>query len=378
MIRILIDGCIYASYPHGGIARFYREVLTRISVANKDLFFYVLCDEMSQKNLPEHPQIQPLFLRRLSLRPSRLFSRLDDWRLKRFNQAVVDLSPHVFHSTYYTMPPFGGMKTVATVYDLIDHQLPLMRPNGFGFVERQGEVLNAADRVVSISRSTTDSAIKAFKVNPEKIETVELGCSDIFAPASEDEKRFFKTRFTNGQPYFLFVGATGSYKNLGTAVRAFAQVAEQTGHLLVLAGHSMQSIEPWIIDLAIQNRVEEKIVVLPHPTDEVLATAYSAASAFIFPSIQEGFGIPLLEAMQCDCKVIASDIPVFQEVCEDAAVYFDPHSASELAAAMLSVLNSYDVDHATEVRQSRLSHFSWDVTAKRIESIYRELAGSNV
>ena len=375
LIKILIDGCIFSSYPHGGIARYFREILKRITFNNKNINFYVMCDEQSHEHLPEHPQIQPIFFRSLAFRPSLIFHYLDDWRQRRFNQAIVDLSPHVFHSTYYTLPPFSGMKTVTTVYDLIDHQFPLMHPNGFGFVERQRKVLNTADRVISISRSTTDLAIKAFGINPLKIETVVLGANEKFIPANEYEKTLFRNRFTNGQPYFLFVGAMGGYKNLTTVIRAFAQVVEKSGHLLVLAGHSMQSIEPWIIDLAIQCRVEEKIIVLHHPRDEVLATAYSAASAFIFPSLLEGFGIPLLEAMQCDCKVIASDIPVFREVCENAALYFDPHNASELAGAMLNVLASDDGDHARTFRQSRLSHFSWDVAAKKIENIYLELAG---
>lgn len=376
MIRILVDGCIFRTYPHGGIARFYREILTRIVVCNSDINFYVMCDEKSKRNLPTHPRIHPLAFRTLRIRPTRIFSHLDNWRLRKFMQSVADLRPDIFQSTYYTLPPFAGMKTVATVYDLIDHQFPLMRPNGFGFVERQCKVLTAADRVISISRSTTDLTINAFGINPAKIETVSLGASDIFTPSSDEEKKSFKAEFTNGKPFFLFVGSTGSYKNLGTVVRGFAQIADQSGHLLMLAGHSMEHIDPWIIDLAIQCGVEEKIIVLHHPSDELLSTAYGAATCFIFPSLQEGFGIPLLEAMKCDCQVIASDIPVFREICEDAAIYFDPHCASQLADRLLNVLIVGDKDQKRKARQARLSHFTWDTAAKKIENIYRELAGT--
>ncbi len=376
MIKILIDGSIFEFYPHGGIARYFREILTRIVKKSIDIHFFVTISEKYAMNLPAHSQIHPIFFHPLRLRPTRLFKHLDEWRLKKFKQSIKDLSPQIFHSTYYTLSPFEGMKNVVTVYDLIDYQYPLIHPNDFDFVFRQGIALKAADQIISISQTTAHLTAKAFAIESGKISTITLGASDIFTPSTDREKTEFKAKHTNGKSFFLFVGYTGTYKNLATLIRAFGLVAKSTDHCLVLAGHSMKTMEHWLIDLAIQHRVEERITVLNHPTDATLKTAYGAATAFVFPSLQEGFGIPLLEAMQCECEIIASDIPVFREICDDAASYFDPHDPDALASCMLSSLNIKDKNKANLSRKSRLTQFTWDDAAMRTEKIYRDLAGN--
>lgn len=322
LVKILIDGVIFDACPHGGIARVYRELLPRVANQNPEFQFRVVASCTSSQWLPVHPQVTGWHFRPWHYRPSQIFSRLNRIRKRNLDKALVNWSPHLFQSTYYTASPVPKLKTVAMVHDLIDEQYPFLMPNGAGFVSRQAEITQRADEIVCISHATADRAISKFGLDHRRIHIVYHDASQVFRPIAAESKVAFRKRYTGGKPFILFVGSAGSYKNLGTLIRAFGRLRGKTDHWLVLAGHSMQHLESYWFDLAIGARVEDRIVRLVHPDDQLLCEAYNAADAFVFPSLQEGFGIPLVEAMRCGAPIVASDIPVFREICVDAALFF--------------------------------------------------------
>ncbi|MBK8640038.1 MAG: glycosyltransferase family 4 protein [Chromatiaceae bacterium] len=373
-VKVLVDGQIFDTYPHGGIARIYREVLPKVADLHADWEFAVTVSKAANAVLPVHDRIQVVRWQPLTLRPSRLFSRVNAWRRKRFDRALQAWQPTVFHSTYYTPCPLKGCRSLAMVYDLIDDQFPFAMPNGPGFVSRQGEVLSAADAVVGISQVSTDAAIARFGLDATRTSTLHLDASPVFRVRAASDRHSFRERYTDGQQFILFVGSTGSYKNLATLIRAFAAAEELSDHLLVLAGHSMGQVAAHLFDLAISTRVEQRIVRLVHPTDGQLCLAYNAADAFVFPSLQEGFGIPLIEAMRCGTPVVASDIPVFREVCGDAALFFDPHDHLALARQLARAIQPDTRQRLLDLGFDRAQAFSWDRVADALGQVYLRLA----
>ena len=372
--RILVDGVIFDTYPHGGIARVYRELLPRVADQNPDIQFRVLIRNAGSHLLPQHVRILGLRFKPWNYRPSRVFSRVNQGRKRVFDEALVQWKPSLFQSTYYTLSPVPNVKTVAMVYDLIDEQFPFLMPNGPGFVSRQAGVIRQADAVVGISRATTESAIARFGLDRSRTNTLHLDASPAFRPTAEESKTQFWETYTRGKPFFLFVGSTGSYKNLGTLIRALGQLRDTTDHWLLLAGHSLQHLEPHWFDVAIQARVEDRISRLVHPDDELLCRAYNAAEAFVFPSLQEGFGIPLIEAMRCGTPVVASDLPVFHEICGDAALFFDPHDHQELARQLTRIRQPGVREQVVNLGFERARRFSWDQAAEQLGQIYLKLA----
>jgi glycosyltransferase involved in cell wall biosynthesis len=376
VVKALVDGCIFETYPHGGIARIYRELLPRVAELREEIEIRVLARNAEDHLLPEHERIVPWRFRPWNLRPSRMFSRLDQWRRRQVDESMRKWRPDIFQSTYYTSSPVSSAKSVALVYDLIDDQFPLMMPNGPGFVTRQSAVLKKAGAVVGISNATTEAAIARFNLDSRVATTIYLDASRVFGLVQKNERLEFRAAHVRGRSFFLFVGSTGFYKNLGTLIRAFAELRDARDQALVLAGHSMAHLEPHLFDLAIQLRVEDRIVRLVHPDDELLCQAYNAADAFVFPSLQEGFGIPLVEAMRCGTPVVASDIPVFREVCGEAALFFDPHDHQALARQLVLVRQPDVRERLVALGYERARRFSWDRAAEQLAEIYLRLAGA--
>ncbi len=373
-VKILIDGVIFDAYPHGGIARVYRELLPRVADRNPDFDIRVVYSGAGGLGLPAHPRLSGWRFQPWHYRPSRIFSRVNQLRRRRFDDELVNWKPDIFQSTYYTASPVPHLKTVTMVYDLIDEQFPFLMPNGPGFVARQAEVTRQADEIICISQATAERAIDKFGLDRRRTHILHLDASPVFRPTGGESKAAFRDRYTGGKPFFLFVGAAGSYKNLGTLLQAFGQLRDKTDHWLVLAGHSLRHLEAHWFDVAIRAGVEERICRLVHPDDELLCEAYNAADAFVFPSLQEGFGIPLLEAMRCGAPVVASDIPVFREICGDAAYFFEPHDPGCLADSLLAVARPEVQERLVRLGYARAMNFSWDKAAEQLGQLYRRLA----
>ena len=367
---VIIDGVIFDTYPHGGIARIYREVLPRIADKNPNIHFYVTCLRKSDL-LPKHKQIQPISVGYYLAKLGRYFPKIEKLHKLLVFRRLRRLKATVFQSTYYTQAPISGVRKVVMIYDLIDFEYPWFMPNGPDFVQRQKQIVESADSIVGISKNTFDLAKEAFTISSKvPVSIMHLGASEKFQILGDTERDEFRSRYVDGAPFFLFVGATGTYKNLATLLKAFSKIHESTSHRLVLVGHSVARLGSHLLELAIELKIEKRLVRLASPSDEILVQAYNAADAFVFPSLQEGFGIPLVEAMKCGTPILASDIEVFREVCDDCALYFDPHNAEDLALRMQDIVVPEIRDDLREKSLEKAESYSWETAADVLENVY--------
>lgn len=371
-MKVLIDGRIYAMQSKGGINRCFTEYLNRIDCACKDIEILVHLPHPAKGVTPHGRNIQTVGSCPLSgvFRP--VTRRICTRRIKAFR-------PDVFHSTYYRLPYWNGLTSVVTVHDFIDEKYPHpMTGNPPCFVDRKREAIEHADAVVAVSRATREDVLRYTAAEPNKVMVIHHGVSAEFAsdPATELEVSQFRKRNRISAPYWLFVGRRAFYKNFDTLLRGWAMFETNTKRKssLVVVGHDGR-LEKGQIDFLISNRLEERLIVLTDVDDKTLKLAYDGAQAFIFPSLSEGFGIPLLEAMARGTPVIASDIPVFHEVAADAAAYFDPHDATALALLMAQLEDEGIRDNLIRNAHRRIKAFSWDETARKMADIYRHLAG---
>jgi len=287
------------------------------------------------------------------------------------------LSPHVFHSTYYTLNPFPEAKMVVTVHDFIDeHSFATMSGNPPEFVAHKKRMIEAADAIICVSQATKDDVLEYTDADAEKISVVHHGIDDLFRANESSERDISSFRALLGceTPFWLYVGRRLRYKNFGTMLHAWAEFEKRTGMgtQLVAIGPDVP-LEECQIEFLIQQGLESDLHILCNVPDTLLAIAYRLATAFVFPSLFEGFGIPIIEAMACGTPVIASDIPVFHEVAGDAACYFDAHCPVALADRMQSVLNEEVRRQCIAKGKERQIHFSWDAASAAIANVYRSV-----
>jgi glycosyltransferase involved in cell wall biosynthesis len=282
--------------------------------------------------------------------------------------------PQVFHSYYYAPPPRPDVRVVVTVYDFVDdHSFRGMSGNTSGFTKRRNEAIERADLVVAISEATKEDIVRYTTVKADHVRVLWPSCSERMQPVDEGAIANFRRRYDLTQPFWLYVGHRHLYKNFSTLLRAWAALQmDGTETQLVVVGRD-DRLEPWQVDYLIRNRLDNRLVMLPGIDDDTLRAAYSAAAALVYPSIWEGFGIPLVEAMGCGCPLVVSDIPVFHEVAGESALFFDPRDAKALAHRMRQVLDADTRERLRALGRDRRHLFSWDAGAAKLASIYREL-----
>jgi len=237
------------------------------------------------------------------------------------------------------------------------------------------------DAIITVSTQSQADILKYLLPEPEKINIIPYGVAPIFRPnRSNYSEPVLYNKFGISRPYVLYVGALTQRKNLVRLLQAFKKVSSCYPELLlVLAGPrswKQSPIESTIVELDLA-----KDVLLTGPlTDKELPELYNGADLFVFPSLYEGFGLPVLEAMACGTPVVTSNTSSLPEVAGEAALLVDPTDVEALANAMIRVLA--DPVLAARMREQGLcqaSQFTWERTARETVSLYeRTLANSPI
>jgi glycosyltransferase involved in cell wall biosynthesis len=222
-----------------------------------------------------------------------------------------------------------------------------------------------ATRIATVSEFSKNDIHRYYKIDKEKIDVVYSGVNEIFKPLSLEEKNTVKQNFTNRNPYFLFVGLIQKRKNLATIFKAFDQYKNGGyPHKLVIVGE-----KKWwtgeIEDTFLAMKHQDDVIFLGRKSSKELAQLMASAESLLYPSLFEGFGLPIIEAFQSGTPVITSNVSSMPEVAGDAAILVNPYSIDELTAAMIRITNNETLRQSLiEKGHLQRQHFSWDLTAK--------------
>jgi glycosyltransferase involved in cell wall biosynthesis len=220
-----------------------------------------------------------------------------------------------------------------------------------------------ATTIIAVSHSSKESALKHFSISPDKIHVIYNG----FAPYSHIPKKI-----ETPEPFFLFVGVLKERKNVDNIIRGFAHFANTNKtHSLVIAGNDKGEYAASLKKLTYELGLSSRIRFLGYVTDAEREYLYTQAFAFVFPSLIEGFGIPVLEAMHKGVPVITSNKGALAEVAGDAALLVDPLDPAAIAEAMESLVADKMLreEYARKGRE-RAAHFSWQKTAREMLELF--------
>ena len=378
-MEVVVDGIIYERKGGGGIARIFREILPRMCAADRSMRISLFTEGRPGHEVPTHPRIlsrvvpaTPSFLERLSF----LQAFLPKKRRFMFRRAIGSGEGKIWHSTYYTTLGEWDGVSVVTVPDMIHERfLELCSgPTHDRFREQKRHAVLTADAILCISETTARDVQHFYNIGAERIYTIHLACSDIFRQLEQGDDA---GKISITDPFLLYVGSRSfdknHYKNFYGLLEAYSKWPQNKNVKLLVVGKQWTANEKNVLlDLGIGKCVD----FLTDIDDETLCGLYNQATAFVYPSLYEGFGIPLLEAMTCGCPVIASRIPSTVEVAGDCPIYFDPADMEDFMNAFDLALSEGLSLKRVDAGLQRVKEYSWDKTADQTLEAYRTISTS--
>jgi len=291
----------------------------------------------------------------------------------------------LYHSPFMPIPlqvrEKSQIKRFLTIHDLIPTRYPhLIHPSHTRLQERAIKSAGPEGWYICNSESTRDDLCEFSKeINPDQVVVTHLAASDLFYPFEDlEERKAVRKKYgiPKDLPFILSVCTLDHRKNLVQVVESFVQMVEQENMSdvhLVLAGAPVRDSEKLYEKIDTFGEVGERIILTDHVDGEDLAALYSDASVFIYISLYEGFGLPLLEAMQCRVPVIASNVSSMPEVVGDAGILVDPMDGDGVCQAMLDLLDNGKLNHAlSEKGLEQAKRFSWERCVDETVSTYRK------
>ena len=274
----------------------------------------------------------------------------------------------VFHSTYFTRCPHKDVPEVVTVHDMVPEVMPYCFEADINQeVGRKRDSILAAEKIISISQSTASDLVAIYPEVADRIEIIHSG-AEHFSCVCEDD---ILSRSYSDAPYVIFLGDRRGYKNFGTLLDALTTIDWPKNLRLVVIGSRFSEGEL----LAIRYRgVEHLIHLVVHPTDSEMRELLIKANAFVFPSLIEGFGFPMVEAQALGVPVVASDTKVFREVGGNAFHPVDPMDPSSIATGVSKVLDCEVRLRLSLLGLQNVKRFSWDTCAARTLDVWRDVS----
>jgi glycosyltransferase involved in cell wall biosynthesis len=367
-LAFLVDQLFFQA--PGGMGTYIRELVPALSRTEPSLDV-TLFHSRFEGQAPEvwmhrYPEVElPSSIRRL----------YPGWALARRPPLPQDLASHdLIHSPVpVAVPPPGpGQRLVVTVHDVAFLAHKDLFPIQWRAMYRAGlfRAIRSADAIITVSRHTAEDLVRRRRVDPDRVRVVPLAAS---LPQSGADVEETLARLKVPTPYVLFVGTLEPRKNLVRLVRAYRRVAARGApHALVLAGPIGWGHQQLMRELALEAPGE---VILTGETSEADRDAlYRGASVFVYPSLYEGFGLPVLEAMARGAPCVVSASSSLPEVAGEAAIPVDPRSVAGLTEAVERVINDRELAaQLSAAGRRRADRYSWDETARLTLEVYKSV-----
>ena len=365
-------------YPSGGVGRYTYHLIKHFVKLDPELELILIVPSGNRRPIVD--DMNGSRVKEIRFNAPAHSTRTLYWLTRSIDLEGVD----IFHSPFNILPRGLPCRSIATILDVMwlsrpDYCTPsfLLRVAG-GTFYRFGmkHALHHATSLLTISHASRE-AITAYDTEAgQNTHVTHLGLDPYFKPISPEEaERDTAELIAPGTPFILSVGQGSPYKNHGRAVEAVLQAfSDRTEYQCVLV-RRFSRWGDWEMKRILKRPDGQKqVIILPHVTDAQLRGLYNRARVFLYPSLYEGFGLPVLEAMACGTPVITSNVSSLPEVSGDAALHVDPLSTTEIAEALIKL--DEDESLRTEIAQRgllRAQSFTWEACARQTLEVYREV-----
>jgi len=366
-MKVLYDHQIFTSQIYGGISRYFFELIKHFK-NNDEVECELSLKYSNNYYLKKLNNLSPnTFLENYSFRGKyRILNILN----KKVSKEYISKGDYdIFHPTYYDpyfLDYIGNKPFVLTIYDMIHEIYPEIFSPKDKVSERKKLLAQKAAKIIAISENTKRDIVKILKIDEDKIEVIHLGSS------LKIDKDIKTINIKIPGKYILFVGSRRGYKNFELFIEAISPLLNDDVKLNVVCagGGKFNDIE---IEKLKNSKIKNKVFYYSG-SDSVLAYLYQKAVAFVFPSLYEGFGIPILESFACGCPVICSRTSSLPEVAGDAAIYFDPTDKLSIQNSIHKVIYDDELkNNLISKGTERIKEFTWGKTAKKTKVLYEDI-----
>ncbi|RYC71476.1 glycosyltransferase family 4 protein [Spirosoma sordidisoli] len=366
-MKILFDHQAFSNQDYGGVSRYFYELYRGI---NNLPGFQVELPILFSNNIylkESHSTVRPFFkgIHVPKKVPIIKFINKSNTEIsfKNFQFSLY----HPTHYDTYLLDKIGKKPIVITVHDMIHEKLGnkysiSKDTNTINFKKKSVE---RADKIIAVSQSTKNDLIEILDIPSDRVEVIYHGSSIPIVTIDNNSTR------VHAKPYILYLGTRRHYKNFDIFIEAIAPILKEFDiDLICGGGGNLSSNELELIKkFGIEHYVYQKKI-----DDDHLQLLYRQAIGFVFPSLYEGFGIPVLEAFSCGCPCVISNTSSLPEVGGNAALYFDPTSVESMQYSIRQLLNSSALrEELTTLGFERLKLFSWNTTVDQTVTLYKSL-----
>lgn len=354
--------------------RYFSELIPRLK-QESDLSLEILPSpyfELPKEWYPEKPAYQPLIPKAPWLPQGKIRSLLSQVKgsiegYRRDKKLYIKLDKAIFHSFYYTLPPRKNLRSVSIMHDTIPEVLSNETGHGPHFTNlilTKKRSIEHSDRIIAVSQSTKKDICHFYSVSPEKIDVIYHASPTNFSFQTDAVPIF-------DEPYLLQVGGRMYHRNFFRLAEAFFLGGFYKDYLLACAGSDWCDEEISLLKrLGIKNRVK----LLKNPSNSTLKILYQNAEMLVYPSLYEGFGFPLVEAMACGTPVATSrGAGSIEEVAGEGAVYFNPRDPNDMAKQIAELLNPAVASLYVARGFKNIKRFSWEQTAQETIQCYHKV-----
>lgn len=360
----------------GGIGRYVRELVTALSKLDYDTAYRLF---VSGYKDDRHITFPPHFLIEPTVITPKWLARI--WHRARIPLPVECFTGSVdlFHATDFVLPPvLPRVKTLLTVHDLSFVRVPeSASPSLKHYLDRVvPRSIASASHVLADSQATKDDIVALYGVNTEKISVLLSGVDQCFSLLQSDSVLMTtRNKYHLGTfPYIFSVGTVQPRKNYGRLIQALARLRDRDIdiHLVVAGGKGW--LDSPIYGTISEMRMQDYVHFIGYADDADLPALYQAATCLAFPSLYEGFGLPILEAMSSGIPVLSSNISSLPEVAGDAAILIDPYNVDEMTSGLYQLITDETLRTQLITKgRSRAQEFTWAKSASQLLGIYQNL-----